>query len=126
MSRADELRLQRKGTVAFIEANPVSVQLIPRTKVTDGSGSRWVEEAPRAAQTFRIIDQSTARLSTTVTVRTSDGQERLADFMLLGEHDAVVGLYDVWDDTDGKRYEVAQLYPDNGYEVRAAVVRQGA
>lgn len=125
MSRAVELASQRKNTLAFIKANPLTLQLIPRSKVTDGGGSRWVKGNPRAPQTFRLIDQSTARIPTTVIVRTSDGQERVAEFMLLGEHDSTVELWDIWEDA-GKTYEVAQLFPHNGYETRAAVVRLGA
>lgn len=125
MSRAAELASQRKNTLAFIAANPIVIQLIPRTRHTDGGGSRFVNGTPRAPQTFRLVDQSTARVPTGIIVRTSDGQERVADFMLLGAHDATVELWDYWEDS-GLTYEVARLFPDNGYETRAAVVRLGA
>lgn len=124
MRSAAELKYQRAATVAFIAANPTSLVLTPRTKVKDGSGTRFVDGTPRKAQDLCIIDQSTERNIIPGVVQTSDGRERIIDFILLGEHDARIELWDFWTDADGT-WEVAQLFPWNQYEVRAAVVRRG-
>jgi hypothetical protein len=117
-----ELKYQRGITAAFIAANPTTIVLIPRTRLKDGSGMRLVSGTPRAAQIFRLIDQSSERSPQPGVVQTSDGRERLIDFFLLGAYDTTVQLWDYWTDAQGQ-LEVAQLFPWNQYEVRAAVVR---
>lgn len=123
MSQA-ELTAQRANTAAFIAANPTVLILIPRTRQKDGSGSRFVNGEPRAPQSLRLIDQSTSRNVIPGLVQTSDGRERLVDFMLLGPYNADIRRWDYWTDASGT-WEVAEIYPDNQYEVRAAVVRHG-
>lgn len=121
----EEARAQRAITKAFIGANPSSLVLIPREMQRHGTGTSYVDQPPRAAQTFRLIDQSSTRGPQPGTVRAADGSQRLVEFQLLGEHDASIGLYDYWLDSVGVRLEVADILPDNGYERRALVVRYG-
>jgi hypothetical protein len=118
-----ELKYQRENTLAFIMANPTRLELIPRVRVKDGTGTRFVDQAPRESQQLRLIDQSTARNTIPGMVQTSDGRERLTDFILLGTHDAEIDLWDYWVDATGT-LEVAQMFPWNQYEVRASVVRR--
>jgi len=120
-----ELRYQREMTNAFIAANPTVLELIPRIRVTDGRGTRWADDAPRFAQQLRIIDQSSSRTPQPGLIQASDGKERLAEFMLLGRHDAVMALWDHWTDAAGQAWELAQIFPWNQYEVRAQVIRRG-
>lgn len=122
---ANELRLYRKGTLAFIAANSIVLRLIPRTRVSSGTGSRLVDELPRVEQTLRLIDQTRSFGPEPGTVLTGDGQQRKAEFQLLGMYDAVIGLYDYWVDDKGIRFEVGNLVHYNDYEVRAQVVRYG-
>lgn len=122
---ASELKFQRLNTKAFIAANPVTIALIPRTAVKTGTGTRYVEGTPREPQELRLIDQTRTYGAEPGTVFTADGQQRKANYQLLGEHDATIGLYDTWVDADGIRFEVGNLLPRNGYEVRAQVVRYG-
>lgn len=122
---ANELRLNMKQTKAFIAANPIQLRLIPRTRVNSGSGSRLEEQPPRAEQTFRLIDQTRTFGPEPGTQLTGDGQQRKAEFQLLGEIGVQIGLYDIWLDTEGTRFEVVNLVYDNPYEVRAQVVRYG-
>lgn len=117
-----ELNAEIANTVAFIAANPSSIVLIPRTRIKDGRGTRFQEHEPRPAQILRLIDQSTSRNTWPGMVQTSDGKERLTDFILLGAPTVVVKLWDYWTDADGV-LEVAEIYPSNQYEFRAAVVR---
>lgn len=125
MSRADELRIQKKNTQAFIKANPIDIQLTPRTRVNSGTGARLVDGTPRVVQEFRLIDQTRTFGAEPGTVLASDGVQRRADYQLLGEVGTVIGLYDYWIDADGIFFEVANLLADNQYEVRAQVVRLG-
>lgn len=118
-----ELRVQIANTVAFIKANPSIIELIPRTRLKDGRGTRFQEGEPRNPQTLRLIDQSTSRNTWPGKVRASDGVERLVDFILLGAPDVTVELWDFWVDGTGT-FEVAEIYPSNQYELRAAVVRR--
>lgn len=118
-----ELRMHRVNTVAFINANPTTLVLIPRTRVTDGAGTKFQDLPARLPQVMKLIDQSAAGSPQPGLVQTSDGRERLADFVLLGRHDAIVGLWDYWTDANGT-WEVAQIFPYNQYEVRALVVRR--
>lgn len=122
---ANELRVNRRNTAAYIASNPSSVALVPRTKQKSGTGTRYVEGTPRAAQILRIIDHSSSRGPNPGTVQSSDGQQRRVEAQLLGVYTAIIGLYDVWTDDDDLRWEVAELLPFNQYERRALVVRYG-
>lgn len=122
MRSAAELKALRAGTVAFIAANPVQLTLIPRKRITDGTGTRFQDQPARVEQELCLVDQSTARSPVPGLVQTSDGRERLVEWILLGRHDAAIELWDYWTDASGT-WEVAQVFPANGYEVRAAVVR---
>jgi len=122
---AGELELQRRNTQAFIDSNPTTLTLIPRTRVKRGSGFQWIEGQPRAPQVLRVIDQSSTRGPVQGSVHTADGVERRVEYQLLGNYQAAIGLYDTWVDANGLRWEIAELLPDNGYERRAQVVRRG-
>lgn len=122
---SNELRLHRRQTKAFIDANPIVLALIPRVVVNSGTGQQMLDQQQRPEQTFRLIDQTRTFGPEPGTVLASDGQQRKASFQLLGEHGAVIGLYDYWIDSDNIRFEVGNLIPDNGYEVRAQVIRYG-
>jgi hypothetical protein len=122
MRSAAELAALRAGTKGFIAANPTVLTLIPRKRVTSGTGTVFQDLEPRTPQSLRLLDQSTARSPQPGIVQTSDGRERLTDFILLAEHNAVVALWDYWKDGSGV-WEVAQIFPPNGYEIRAAVVK---
>jgi hypothetical protein len=118
---AAELAINRLNTQAFIAANPLMLELIPRVMHRTGSGSRWEEKDPRPIQVARLIDQGPDG----DTQRGDDALQRKDRFQLLLPHDGIVELYDFWVDTSGIRYEVTGLLPSNGYERRAVVTRFG-
>lgn len=122
---AAELRVQRKNTKAFIDSNHIEIALIPRTRTISGSGAKLTDGTQRPAQRFRLIDQTRSFGPEPGTVIASDGKQRKAEYQLLGEHDAVIGLYDYWIDEAGIRFEVGNLIHNNDYEVRAQVIRYG-
>jgi hypothetical protein len=116
-----EMSIQRKNTKAFIETAPVCVTLIPRERAKQPTGGvKWAELAPREKQTLRLIEPPSPALP----VRTVDGIQRQVNFILLGEWDAELGVYDIFD-LDGHKWEVVQLIHDNGWERRAEVARYG-
>lgn len=118
-----ELAVQIANTIAFIAANPTELTLIPRKRIKDGQGARFEDQPPRVMQVVRLIDQSTSRNTWPGIVQTSDGRERLTDFILLAPPDAIVEVNDYWKNTSGT-WEVAEVYPSNQYELRAAVVKR--
>lgn len=120
-----ELSAHRSVTDAFIAANPSTVTLTPRERVKTGSGTKLVEGLARPPQVMRIIDQSSPKGPTPGMVIAGDGKQRKVEYQLLGRWDALVGLYDVFTDPQGIRWEVAEILPDNGYERRAQVIRYG-
>lgn len=120
----DELAVNRLNTSVFIAAAPAIVTLIPRTR----DGYDWVDGTARPGQIMRLIDQS----STTDpsggpapgAAKVTDGIEAdvtQTDFFLLGEWDAEIAVWDRWTDSAGRRWEVLDLFPPNGYETRAVV-----
>jgi len=121
----NELRIQKRNTAAFIAANSSQIQLIPRSKVNTGSGSRWTDEVPRPVQTFRLINQTRPNGPEPGTVLAVDGKQRKAEFQLLGEVGVVLGANDYWIDDAGIRFEVTNQIYSNNYEVRAQVIRYG-
>lgn len=57
-------------------------------------------------------------------VRTVDGVERVVEFELLGEHDALLATHDVFTHQD-KEWEIIGVFYENGYERRALVSARG-
>jgi hypothetical protein len=126
MSRDSELAFHSRVTQLFIAANPSELVLTQAGMVKTASGGRVRSDGPtRPAQTFRLIDQSTSFGSTPGPVRTADGVSRRATHQLLGYRDAVFAVGDFWTGDDGRRYEIVEILPDNGYERRARVVAYG-
>lgn len=114
-----ELNINRLNTNAFIAANPLVVELIPRAKVLSGTGVKWQEGAPRPLQVARLIDTSERSAQPA-----QDGVQRKDVFQLLLPFDGLVALDDYWI-AGGIRYEVTNVLPYNNYERRAEVTRYG-
>lgn len=122
-----EISVNRENTIRFIQQNPTDIVLLTRRRQKDGFGTRWVEGSTRESQTFRLIDQSGSSRPVPGLLPASlpGGQQRKIEYMLLGKHDAVVEVGDYWVDESDIRWEIEELLPDNGYEVRATVIRYG-
>lgn len=116
-----ELKVNRRITTAFIATQPVPIVLIPRLKTKQPTGgTTWVKQPARAAQTLRLVEPPSSGPPT----RTADGINRVVEFMIMGEYDASIGVYDIFDH-DGGTWEVVYLYHFNGWERRAEVARHG-
>lgn len=120
----DEIDVQRRHTLAFIQTAPVVITLVPRarTKMPAG-GYTFVNQTPRDPQTMRFCDLSGGQNVPTL-LQGSDGVEREVQMILLGRWDAIFEKYDVFT-YGGRSFEVASLYPPNGWEQRAQVIRFG-
>lgn len=126
MSVESELEWKQRGTVQFIAANPVTLVLIPSVETKTPAGGKVSTDGPaRLPQVLRLIDQSTPAGSVPGLLRAQDGAQRQASHMLLGAHDSLMAVGDHWTGADGKRYQVKELLPFNGYEQRGMVVCYG-
>ena len=115
------LQVNRRLTRAFIQANPVTLVLTPRSKVrTPTGGTKWQEGTPRAPQVMTLIEPPTDPVPTV----TADGVERRVNFMLLGRHDAAMERGDVFTH-QGRDWEIVEMFYDNGYEKRGMVSGRG-
>ena len=118
------LPLNRRLTKAFIDANPVTVMLTPRTRSKKPAGGwAWVDGTPRDPQVMTLIEQ-TGLSGQPKPLVTADGVEREVDFVLLGEYDCLLSAGDVFA-YQGKDWEVVDMFFDNGYEKRGLVSARG-
>lgn len=119
----DEIDVQRRLTVAYIDTKPVMITLIPRVRAKKLTGGfAFQEMTPRSPQKMRLIEPYHGTLPIMLTG--SDGVQREMEMMLLGRWDCDLEKYDIFE-YSGQAYEVAQLYFFNGYEQRAEVIRFG-
>jgi hypothetical protein len=119
----DEVDMQRRLTLAFIDSRPIMLTLIPRVRAKQPTGGFAFQElSPRSPQRMRLIEPFHGTLPVMLTG--SDGVQREMEMMLLGRWDCDLEKYDIFDH-DGQYYEVAQLYHFNGYEQRAEVIKFG-
>jgi hypothetical protein len=112
----------RKQTKFFIDDDPTGIRLIPSSGTEDDDGGIDYEDSTeRDLQWFKLINSLG---DFDGIVRTSDGQVRRYNYVLLGEHNAVVNIGDHWQDGD-TYYEVISMLVKNDYEVKAAVQGYG-
>jgi hypothetical protein len=117
-----ELAMLRDQTEWFIAANPIDLIVIPVSRQRTPSGAvTGVNLPPRPVQRLRLISMSASQKPTI----TDDGIEREIDLTLLGPWDAQLDIGDWWRDGEGLKYEIIEMVPYNGYEVRALVVKSG-
>lgn len=121
-SVGQEKQILRDQTEWFIAANPIDLVLTPvRRQRTGSGGTQRINLSPRPPQRMRLISMSYSQKPTI----TDDGVEREIDLTLLGTWDCQMDIGDWWVDGEGLRYEVVEMVPPNGYEVRGLVVKAG-
>jgi hypothetical protein len=120
----DELQAQIEQTAEFIAADPTTITLIPRTKVTTAGGVKFTDQAPRKPQEFKIVAQGGLVSGTARPVVTVDGVERTVEFTLIGMPAAQIARYDYWVE-GGIRFEVLEVQPFEEYQTKALVERRG-
>jgi hypothetical protein len=119
-----ELAIHRNGTKRFIDADPTLITLSPanQTAIVDGTRKSIGPSVVRNPQKFKIIYAG----DTGIVREISDGQAgvRRFDFIIVGEHDAIVEVGDSF--TLGQnKYVVEYVFPFNDYEVKAGGVSHG-
>ena len=118
-----ELTVQRDLTQAFIDTDPIDVELVPHARQrTSSGGFQLVPQTPRAAQRLRLCEVDSVLAGNLR--RTTDGVQRDLTLTLLGPWDATIEAYDRFTH-DGATWEVEALQRYNGWERRATVVRRG-
>lgn len=120
---AAELALNVRNTLAFIAANVSSITLTPQARTHGSGGVTITRGADKAPQLVRLIDWSSSFGMSQPVQRTIDGVERTVTMMMLGAPDADIDIFDTWYENDGSRDEITDVFPSNGYETRATVVR---
>jgi hypothetical protein len=117
-----ELAVKRDQTEWFIAANPIWLTLTPTKKQKTGTGGYTEVNLPnRPVQKLRLISMSASQKPKI----TDNGIEREIDLTLLGPWNAQIDIGDWWRDGEGLFYEVLEMVPFNGYEIRALVVKKG-
>jgi hypothetical protein len=118
-----ELAAQKRITTDFINRDFELITLTPRTQTrTSTGGYVFTPGTPRAPQKFHVIERVSNAMPRT---RVVGGDQRIEDFTLLGNWDAVVEPHDIFT-MDGAEWEIVSVARDNGYERRATVIRFGA
>lgn len=118
------LAANRVATHLFIESDPSVVVFTPNERVKSPSGAyKSVQGDPKPPQTIKVIFQEARGEAE----RTSDGQVRKHDVVIVGEYDADIDEGDTfhWPPGDSKKWVVKGVHPFNGYEVKADVVVYG-
>lgn len=119
---SQELAVNRDLTTWFIAASPIWLRVTPVKKQKTGAGGTALVNLPeRVPQKMRLISMSASQKPKI----TDDGIEREIDLTLLGEWDCQLDVGDWWVDGEGLKYEIVEMVPFNGYEVRALVVKSG-
>lgn len=122
MTSAIEMSVQRSLTISFIAANPSNIVLTPYAREIDDDGG-YVDTvgSPRTPQIGRLIPQGGT--GGTRVAETDQGSLRTVEYQLLLPWGAVIEKGDRFTFL-GDECEIIDTEPDNGYEVRAQVVRR--
>lgn len=124
MAEIDALRAQTK---AFIDADSVAILLIEVQLTSDGKGGKkrsWPIANARDPQVFRLIPRSSTN-DRVHQVNTSDGKLANVEFVLMGEHDSVMGKFDRFS-FNAQTFEVAEVHQTtSAYQIKGDVVRVG-
>lgn len=120
--KAAEIKIQRRNTREFIEANPSTVILNRLSGITDdGAGGITLSGAPttQPGQRVRVIPQSNGFQRQSI-----EGEEIQTTHVIVGDTDVVIQRGDFFWLNDEK-IEVTFLWPPNQYEVRAEAASRG-
>lgn len=114
------LTAQRAATAAFIADDPTTLVLVPRDRVATATGGyTYVDGAPRAAQTVKMVLLSNDQRP----VVTVAGVERQIDYHLVGPWNMSIAVGDTWEAEDGTRWEVLGFTEGWDYMTKAFIGR---
>lgn len=109
-----ELAILRADTARYINLDPTSIILIPRSEQWVAGTRKRVNTSPRAPQLFKIIWGSTGAGFAPLI---GGSETRRFDFILVGNYDAIVAIGDHWL-IGTQDNEIDYIFPSNGYEVK--------
>jgi hypothetical protein len=119
-ANAAMLDAQRRATAAFIADDPTTISLIPRDRISTGSGGfSYVDGTPRDPQTVKLSELNFG----TPPVVTVAGVERIIDYHLIGPWDMDIETGDYWLDEAQTKYEVIGFTEGWSYMKKALVSR---
>lgn len=118
-----ELNVQRRLTAAFIEKDPLEIQLLRSERIANGSGGYVTgDPAPVGGlQRMRLIplqDGQTERYD-------ANGKQVFPQYMLMGLHDADMQRWDTFE-LNGDRYQIVFINLNRQYEVKGEVAYLGS
>lgn len=118
--RPAELKVQRRNSIAFIQADGRMVDLLRSSRTSDGAGGTVVgDPVSVGAQLLRLLPQEDGATART----TSEGETATPQFILMGPWDANMQRFDEFV-LDGVRYQVVYI-DDRKYELKGEVIRLG-
>lgn len=117
-----ELVAQRRQTRAYIGVDPVSIQLVRKTRVSDGAGGHTLVETTLDPQTARIILLSSRA---NVERRTEAGVIVVANASLTGYPGLDIEKYDKFSWRQGT-CEVLFINPNRDWQISAEVLYSNA
>lgn len=117
------LSFLRQSTQDFIDQDPTVVVLKTVSGMVRGPGGGMVPApgTPRAPQRVKLISSSESGVSSG-----EGGTDRVFEYVIVAEHDAVIEINDWWEDSRKNKFIVYAIEPDNGYEVKARARSHGA
>jgi hypothetical protein len=116
-----ELEIQRKITVAFINADAETILLARTTKVNDGAGGFTMVSGNVTNQVFRLIPQA----DKTPIGMSNDGDQEQVKFMVMGLYDADIQKDD-WFSFNGEEYRIRAVQRrTHHYDMKAEAVLRG-
>ena len=122
-SNPTETRMHRRLLAAFLDADPVAIELQrPNLVHTAGGGLVKGESVTLPAQQFRLVPFK--KRLTQQTRDTPDGNIINLPYVLLGEHDADVQPGDYFE-YENQMYDVISIEPNTAYRVAANVTYRG-
>jgi hypothetical protein len=123
---AREINYQRDNTKAFIDSDPVELTLTHQEMARSAEGGQTLTPvAETSTHIFRLIPQSDVMTS----VQTPDGTQLIPTYVLLGEYDADIRQWDLFELNNVKFIVVSPPRPDfraeeYWYERKADVARR--
>lgn len=107
-------------TKAFIDADPVSLVLVPHIRTSDGAGGFVMSaQPPLEPQTFRLIPRN----DKVPMIHNLDGRAEMPEFTLLGEASCIMERYCEFE-WDGQRWMIDAVHNKPSYEKKGDVIRR--
>lgn len=123
---ADGIELNRTLTSWFISQDPVDVVLTPRVTARTASGATATTDGtPRPAQRVTMVYGGNTGAGRAGIVEAGDGRERMFSYVMVMEWNAQVAIGDHFVDFKGQHWEVEEILPNNGYEIKATMRSYG-